>query len=282
MHQRVIDLLKNGATANKADKFRRGNLICLPAEGSLIAAGDIHGHRRNFQRIVTFADLDSNPNRHIILQEIIHGGPKDAEEGCLSYQLLFDAVDYKLKFPDRVHIIMGNHDTAYVCDSAVLKDGREMNVSMRAALERQYGAKSPDINAALRDFLISQPLAVRCENRLWFSHSLPADRNAEKFDKAILDRPLEICDLRRPGSAYLLTWGRNHSQSLLDKMAKLFDVDILVLGHQAQPEGWSRSGDNLVIIASDHNHGCLLSVDMVKSYTTDELIETIVTLASIA
>jgi len=282
MHQRVIDLLKNGAAANKADKSRRGNLICLPGEGTLVAAGDIHGHRRNFQRIVAFADLPSNPNRHVILQEIIHGGPKDAEEGCLSYQLLFDVVGYKLEFPDRVHIIMGNHDTACVCDCAVLKDGREMNVSMRAALERQYGAKSHDINAALRDFLISQPLAVRCQNRLWFSHSLPADRNAEKFDKAILDRPLEISDLQKPGPAYLLTWGRNHSQSLVDRMAKLFDVDTLVLGHQAQPDGWSRQGDNLIIIASDHNHGCLLSVDLAKSYTADELIETIVTLASIA
>ncbi|MHC4061818.1 MAG: hypothetical protein ACYSR6_09460, partial [Planctomycetota bacterium] len=74
MPQTIIDLLNKGIEANQADKCRRGNLIHLPAHGSLIATGDIHGHRRNFERITAFADLANNPDRHIILQEIIHGG----------------------------------------------------------------------------------------------------------------------------------------------------------------------------------------------------------------
>lgn len=55
MPQTIIDLLNKAVEANKVDMFRRGNLIHLPAEGSLIATGDIHGHRRNFERIVAFA-----------------------------------------------------------------------------------------------------------------------------------------------------------------------------------------------------------------------------------
>lgn len=94
MPQTIVDLLNRGIEANNADRFRRGSLIHLPAEGSLVATGDIHGHRRNFERIVAFADLASNPDRHIILQEIIHGGPQDSEGGCLSYKLLLDAVHY--------------------------------------------------------------------------------------------------------------------------------------------------------------------------------------------
>ena len=66
------------------------------------------------------------------------------------------------------------------------------------------------------------PLAVRCDTRIWISHSLPSDRLTDKFDREILDRQLEAEDLEKPGSAYLLTWGRNHSQSLIDKMAELF------------------------------------------------------------
>jgi hypothetical protein len=282
MPQTVIDLLKQGTEANGADKFRRGNLICLPARGDVIVTGDLHGHRRNFERIVTFADLANHPDRHVILQEIIHGGPEDLEGGCLSYRLLFDVVRYKVSFPDRVHVIMGNHDTAFINNSEVMKEGREMNRAMRAALEREFHQGAGEVELAVRQFLFSQPLAVRCDNRIWMSHSLPGDRFSEKFDPGILRRPLKINDVVRPGSAYLLTWGRKHSQGLLDKMAELLDSDIFVLGHQPQEQGWNRAGRNLIILASNHDHGCLLSIDPAKSYTVERLIESIVLLASVA
>ena len=282
MPQTVIDLLNQGTEANNADKFRRGNLIRLPAGGDLIVTGDLHGHRRNFERIVAFADLANNPDRHIILQEVIHGGPEDSEGGCLSYRLLFDVVRYKASFPDRVHVIMGNHDTAFINNSEVMKEGREMNRAMRAALKREFRQSAGEVELALKQLLFSQPLAVRCDNRIWMSHSLPSDRFSEKFDPGILDRQLKINDVVRPGSAYLLTWGRKHSQGLLDKMAELLDSDIFVLGHQPQEQGWSRAGRNLIILASNHNHGCVLSINPAKSYTVEQLIESIVPLASVS
>lgn len=282
MPQTIIDLLNRGIEANNADRFRCGSLIHLPAEGSLIITGDIHGHRRNFERIVTFADLANNPDRHIVLQEIIHGGPQDSKGGCLSYKLLFDAVHYKCSLPDRVHIIMGNHDAAFISNSEVMKNGKGMNRSMRSALNREFQEAAPDIEWAMRQFLLSQPLAVRCDNRIWLSHSLPSVRFIDKFDRQIMDRQLNINDCEKPGSAYLLTWGRKHSQAVLDKMASLFDVDIFILGHQPQQQGWHQAEKNLMIIASDHSHGCLLSIDLAKSYTVDELIDSIVPLSSIA
>ena len=96
-----------------------------------------------------------------------------------------------------------------------------------------------------------------------------------------MDRQLKLNDCEKPGSAYLLTWGRRHSQALLDKMAELFDVDIFILGHQPQQQGWRKAAKNLIIIASDHNHGCLLSIDLAKSYTIDELISLTIPLTSI-
>ena len=282
MPQTIIDLLNRGIEILNADKFRRGNVVHLPAEGSLIITGDIHGHRRNFERIVAFADLRNNPQRHILLQEIIHGGPEDSQGGCLSYQLLFDAIRYKFSFPDQVHLIMGNHDTAFINNSEVMKDGKEMNRAIRQAIERQFQQASDDIALAIRQFLFSQPLAIRCNNRIWMSHSLPNDRALNKFEPKILERQLKINDVVRPGSAYLLTWGRKHSQATLDKLAGLFDVDIFILGHQPQEKGWNQAGDNLIIIASNHNHGCLLPIDLAKSYTVEQLIDSLVPLASIS
>ena len=80
----------------------------------------------------------------------------------------------------------------------------------------------------------------------------------------------------------MLTWGRKHSQGLLDNLAKTFDTDIFILGHQPQEQGWCQAGKNLLILASNHNHGCLLSIDLAKSYTIEQLIESIVPLASVS
>ena len=65
-------------------------------------------------------------------------------------------------------------------------------------------------------------------------------------------------------------------------MAERLDADVFVLGHQAQPKGWCRAGDNLLILASDHNHGCLLELDMAQSYTAEELATRTIPLASLA
>jgi hypothetical protein len=282
MTQTIIDLLNKAIKANHNDKFRQGNLINLPAEGSLIATGDIHGHRRNFQRIVAFADLQNHPKRHLLLQEIIHGGPQDTNGGCLSYKLLFEAIDLKIKFPNRVHLIMGNHDTAFITGSKIMKNGKEMNRAIYLALENEFKQKSTDIISAMKDFLFSQPLAIRCENRILLSHSLPSDRFVKKFNQQVLHQQLKTSDIKKPGSVYLLTWGRKQSQQLLDDMATLFDVDIFILGHQPQQQGWSKAGNNSIILASDHNHGCLLPIDLTKSHRIDGLIDLIVPLTSIA
>jgi hypothetical protein len=275
------DLLEKGIKANYADKYRHENLICLPASGNLVITGDIHGHRRNFERIVTFADLGNNPDRHVIFQEIIHGGPEDEHGGCLSFELLFELVSYKLNFPDRVHIVMGNHDTAFIDQSEIMKNGKEMNTAMRSALERKFGSGSQTVDLAIKRFLFSQPLAVRCENRLWVSHSLPGNRYVNKFDDNIFHRELKIVDVVKPNSAYLLTWGRKQSVKTLTEMAKRLDVDLFVLGHQPQEKGWLKVGENLLIIASDHNHGVLLPVDLTESYSLGRLADAIVPLASI-
>lgn len=130
-------------------------------------------------------------------------------------------------------------------------------------------------------FFLSQPLAVKCPNRIWLSHSLPADKFLDTFDINIFQRNLTIEDTAKPGSAYLLTWGRHHSQQTLDALSRLFDADIFVLGHQRQEAGWSRQGSNLIVIASDHNHGCLLPIITAQPYTVEQLISSIVPLASI-
>lgn len=282
MPLQAIEILVQGIQANLQTTLRDGNIVHLPDHGSLIITGDLHGHVRNFERIVSFAALDAYPDRHVVLQEIIHGGPQNEHGGCLSYKLLLKAIQFKQRYPDRVHIILSNHDTAFVCDAEVMKDGREMNRSLYQALEQEFGNSWTQVRNTMRDYFFSLPLAVRTANRIWMSHSLPADRFADQFDAEVLHRKYTAADITKPGSVYLLTWGRRMSQALLDRFAGEFDTDLFVLGHQPQTQGWGQAGSNLIILAGDHNHGCILPIQLDTSYTIETMIKAIVPLSAIA
>lgn len=268
MPQQSIQLCREGAELNRSCQFREGNIINLPETGKVIVAGDLHGHQRNFERIQKLADLENNPHTHVVLQEIIHGGPEDDYGGCLSWRLLFEAIRYKIQFPNQVHILLGNHDTAAISNSAVLKAGKEMNRAMQSAMRRHFEQHYDDVYNAMTEYLLSQPLAVRCPNRIWISHSLPADQYVEGFDLSIFNRPYTLDDIERPNSVYVLTWGRRHSGEALHRMAEMLDVDVFILGHQPQDMGWALTGPNTIIIASEHSFGCLLEFDLETPYST--------------
>ena len=281
MPQESIQLCQTGAELNRSCRYRQGNLIQLPDVGRVIVAGDLHGHLRNFERIVKMADLANNPDTHVVLQEIIHGGPEDDFGGCLSYQLLFEAIRYKLSYPDQVHLLLGNHDTAVISNSSVLKSGREMNRAMKDAMRRHFDAYYPDVFSAMIEYLMSQPLAVRCANRIWISHSLPSDTEIDRFDLSIFNRPYTPDDIERSNPVYVLTWGRRHSAETLDRMAGMLDVDVFILGHQPQEKGWTRVGNNTIILASEHSFGCVLFFNLAHRYTADALVRNVVSLAEI-
>lgn len=278
----MIELCEKGIELNYSAKHRKGNIIHLPDSGKVVITGDLHGHRRNFEKISAFADLDSNPDTYLIFQEILHGGPEDKSGGCLSFELFMEILDYQLKHPNQVILVMGNHDTAIIGNGDVMKGGKEMNQALKAAMKRHFQDNYQQVILKLKAYLLSQPIGVRCDNRIWISHSLPANRFVDGFDMGIFDKQLGLEDVVRQEPLYQLTWGRRHSQETLDKMAQMLDVDFFVLGHQPQDQGWSQAGSNLIILGSDHNHGCLMNIDLAKKYCIDELANSIVMLASIA
>ncbi len=281
MPEIAIKKLKKAAELNFKDKFRKGNIIELPENGSVIMTGDIHGHFRNLERIFAFADLENNPETHLVLHEIIHGGKTDEKGGCLSYKALLKAVEMKIEFPDQVHFLLSNHDTAYITGKEVMKDSRKMNESMDDAIKREFPEKHDIFQQQIKDFLLSQPLAAKTPNGIMLSHSLPATRLIDKFDTDIFYKEIELEDIEKNKPAYLLTWGRRHSQELLDKMTELTNAQIFITGHQPQEKGFKQVGKNMLIIASDHNHGCILKFDSSKEYDLEELKNNIIPLSSI-
>ena len=70
-----VEILKEAARLNLEDSIREGSLLRFPDYGQLVMTGDMHGHRRNFQRLQKYCDLANYAPRHVILHELIHEEP---------------------------------------------------------------------------------------------------------------------------------------------------------------------------------------------------------------
>jgi hypothetical protein len=279
---RVVEAFGVGTEENLADPFRRQQLVELPAEGELWITGDLHDHRRNFNRIVEAADLGSNRSRHLILHELIHGDRFDEKGADGSWETLYQAAELKCDFPNQVHFLLANHDLAQIYGEGIMKGGLSVCEAFTAGLKRDFAGGAGVVNAALTEFLLSFPLGIRTANGLFVCHSLPTDQQIPDFDYAVFDRPLTGPDyLRRTGAVYQLVWGRNISPPAAAIFAARVGAQLLVTGHQPQETGFKVNGDQHLIIATDHNQGVVLRTDLGAQYTMETLVAQIEKVAAL-
>ncbi len=279
---RVADDFLHAAELNRTDGLLQGSTIEFPNYGQLVMTGDLHGHRRNFERLQRYCDLERFAPRHIILHEIIHEevDPVTPRDG--SYEVLLAAARWKIEFPDQVHFLMGNHDIAQLTGSEITKNGRLVTVDFEDAVQSAYGSLGPQVMDAIRAFLLSLPLGARTPNRVFLSHSLPSPRDFPAFDPSVLSHAPSANDLAERGSAHLLVWGRYQTEEELAALGDLLDADYFICGHQPQETGFDVIHNRLIILASDHNHGVFLPIDLSKPLTLDGLTNNIRPLAAIA
>lgn len=277
-----IATFKAAAEANRNDDFREGNKVVFSHSGRVVATGDLHGHRRNFEKIIKFAALGENVTNHVILHEMIHGGPADDQGGDLSYEMLYQACKLKVKYPDQVHFLLGNHDLAQMTDTEVSRSGSPRCVeAFNKGMANGFGPNAKAVLAAMYEFFKSQPIAAQAGN-IHFSHSTPPRRTLADFDFTIFERPLRMADLEKPGSVYNLVWGRVYDQVTIDSLSRRLNAEIFVIGHESQPEGFGTPTTRHIVLASDHGHGVCLPITLGKKYTHAELVKSIKKLAAMA
>jgi hypothetical protein len=278
----IIAAFEHGAVANRQDPCRVGNVIHLPAQGDVIMTGDLHGHVRNFERICAYARLDEHPQRHLVLHELLHGGPGPKHDECESYLLLAQAAALKARFPAQVHFLLSNHESAQAIRGEVLKNGQAMVRAVNNAISTAFTVHSALVQQALQEFIISMPLVVRTANRIWLSHTLPSERHVEYFeDPHCLDKPLTLEVLATDPGVRALTWDRAHHQKALDRLRLLWHVDVFVIGHKPEASGARTECDSLIILASDHAHGKFMHFSLGVSYDRDALFDCVLPLAAV-
>lgn len=270
------------AKLNREDPLLHGSLLRFPPYGQLVMTGDLHGHRRNFERIQTFCNLQQYAARHVIIHEIVHQEIASLDARDDSHRVLLDCARWKCEFPEQVHFLMGNHELAQLQRHEITKNGRVVIDDFDTAVREDYGQQGDEVLQAINQFIATMPLAGRSENRVMVSHSLPSPRMLPAFDQTLLFRKPTPEDLSDHGSAHMLVWGRYHTEAVLQKLSGMMDVDFFICGHQPQETGYDILHDKLIILASDHNHGAFMTLDLNKPVTLEKLTNHIHPLASIA
>ena len=271
--EQVVETLGCATEENTLSPMRVMQVVTLPEEGEVWMTGDMHDHRRNFDRLVYNADLANNPQRHLVFHELIHGDRFDENGADGSWETLYKAAALKCDYPSQVHFLLANHDLAQIYGEGIMKAGMSVCEAFNKGLKRDFASQSGIVNASLTEFLLSLPLAIRCPNGLFFCHSLPTDDQIPAFDYTVFNRVLTGPDYkRRTGPVYQLIWGRHMTPAMVEQFASNVGASLIVTGHQPQDTGYAVNGPQHLIVASDHNQGVFLPIELSERYDMDGLV----------
>jgi len=279
--EEACGLLRDAAALIREDPIRKGEVLEFGGAGQLVMTGDLHGNLKNFEKLQRFCTLERSPGRYVVLHELIHEDIVAPGQFDLSIDLLLRVAKWKCDFPDNVYSLQSNHELAQMRGQEITKGGRSVLYDFDKGVEHRFGADAPIVIQAVRDYIAALPLAGRTRNGIFLCHSLPDPAFVNDFDFTLFDRPLTEVDLAPGGAAYSLLWGRFHTPAVVEQFARRLGVDCFIVGHTPQENGHAVIGQ-LLILASEHNHGAFLPIDLSRRYSIEELESSIRQFVSVA
>lgn len=268
----VVDCFRSAAAVLLERPERVGSHVRIPARGRLLATGDLHDNPIHYAACVKAAKLDASPDHHVVLHELIHGD-RLINGLDFSHRMLAKVAALVLAYPGQVHPVLANHELSQLTGAGVSKGAGNSVVIFREAIEYAFGDDADEVSDACDAFLAAMPLALIAgtgepgppdrPTTVLCAHSLPAAEAMDRFDPAILERPLEAEDRVRPdGSAYLMTWGRTYTDESVERLAEAWGAGMFVLGHMHVASGVEAAGKRVVVLNSDHEMGRIVPLDL--------------------
>ncbi len=281
----VVDALRAGADACRTASCRQGSIDLIESPGQLIATGDTHDHPRNFNAVVAAAGLDGefgSEEKHLTLHEIIHPELPDDQPIDYSFRGLTRIAWLKSEYPELVHVLLANHELAQAIGSGIMKNGLRVVDAFNAGVNEIFGIDADRVHDAIRDFVFSMPLALRCrcpQGDILCAHSLPGPAMMGRFDASILERDLTMDDYQpRAGSAHMMVWGRGYDADQLEDLTERWGVNLFILGHEHAEKGYEVVEPNAIVLNTDHARGVYLPVDLDGEPTVDACVARMVSI----
>jgi hypothetical protein len=271
---RILSTLRRAMQCFRDTPGRRGRVVAFTDVTEVLVGGDLHGNLENFRRLLTKADLARNPQRHLVLQEIIHGPYHYPAGGDKSHQLLDLTAALKCQFPRQVHFLLGNHELAQQTERRVGKGDLDLNQSFREGVGTAYGARAPEVYAVYLELFAVVPLALRTPNRVLLTHSLPPASRLDDFDPAVLERDVSTdAEMASGGVVYSLVWGRDTRAETAAAFLAKMDADLLISGHVPCENGFDTPNDRQLILDSLGAPACYCLFPTDRPLTHAELFQ---------
>ena len=109
--EKLLPIIRRATGLFRSTAGRHGGVITLEAADEVMVVGDLHGNTPAFRKVLEIAALSRHPGRHLVLQELIHGHRHYPDDGGDKSHQLVDLISaLKCHCPDRVHLILGNHE----------------------------------------------------------------------------------------------------------------------------------------------------------------------------
>jgi|SRR5579875_1211362 hypothetical protein len=276
---RILATLRRAIQHFRNTPGRRGRIVSLTDVSEVLVSGDLHGNLENFRRLLAKADLAQHPQRHFVLQEVIHGPFHYPAGGDKSHQLLDLVAALKCQFPRQVHFLLGNHELAQCTQRRIAKGDLDLNQCFREGVGTAYGGRAPEVYSVYLELLATVPVALRTPNRILLTHSLPAASKLAHFDPAALERDVSTeADLLPGGSVHAVVWGRDTRAETAAAFLAKMDADLLISGHVPCDTGFDTPNDRQLILDSLGAVACYCLFPTDRPLTLTELVQNVHTL----
>lgn len=277
---KLIATIKQAAQLQRRQPGRIGKFVELTDCDEVLVVGDLHGHLANFKRVLQLAKLGENPRRHVVLQELIHGPFRYANDGGeLSHRLVDVVSAYICQYPGRVHYLLGNHELAQWTRREIAKNNESLNNQFVLGVCTAYPEHTEAMMQAYEELFASLPVAIRLPNRIFLSHSLPgANRlttwNLEQIQKESYPED----DYKMGGCVHSVVWGRDTSESTSKTYLEMVGADLLISGHIPTEQGYETPNSQQVILDGKDENAHILLFPTLESLTQEQLLKHLIKL----
>jgi len=270
--RKILATVRRATELFRSTPGRKGGVVTLDSAAEVLVVGDLHGNIPAFRRVI---DLAAHPDRHLVLQELVHGPHAYPDDGGdRSHQLVDLVCALKVQHPDRVHLILGNHELSELTGRSIAKAGVPLNALFRLGIETAYGESADEVVAAYHALFAALPLLVRTPNRVGLCHTIPGELDLDRFDPAVLEAETWTdAAMKRGGTVYALTWGRDDRPEVVDRFAAMVDLDWFITGHQPCELGHRIANHRQLIIDGTDPEPTACLFDARAPTTLDRLVE---------
>jgi hypothetical protein len=225
----------------------------LPNHGQLLVSTDLHGNREDFDRLLALymrmrdtagkEGRDPGTVHWALLGDLVHGPSPAARErdpirfgyADESAALVEALIELRERWPDNVHLLLGNHDHGHIGGPHTAKFFSDEVVM----LERRMHPRDID---RMHNLFAGALLALAAPCGLLLCHGSPDDQLESLDELAIID-PHDEPLLNRRGILRSLLTSYGQLGDTTDRMLKQIsrpglELRVVVHGHDVDLDGW--------------------------------------------